>query len=131
MVGSYYSTYIHVVTTCTTLAVNIQLQISRFGLHVKVKDVKQIKSLIHKVVNIHYISETLSTYVPHVRRYSRFEIGIKQDVIAVHLKAVLVIDDDLLHALQRLDDDVVDPLERFLDLQWRHPSILFYHIVKP
>lgn len=63
-----------------------------------------------------------------IRRYSRFEIGIKQDVIAVHLEAVLVVDDDLLHTLQGLDDDVVDPLERFLDLQWRHP---FYHIMNP
>ena len=44
---------------------------------------------------------------------------------------MLVVDDDLLHALQGLDDDVVDPLERFLDLQWRHPTITICSLAVP
>lgn len=41
----------------------------------------------------------------------RLEVLVDEDVIAVELKAVLVADDDLLHALQALDEDVIHVTE--------------------
>ena len=46
----------------------------------------------------------------------RFEEGIDEDVVAVQLKAVFVVDDDSLAALQAVDKDLVDLLEQLLHL---------------
>ena len=44
----------------------------------------------------------------------RLQAVIQEDVVAVEFKAVLVVDDDLLHALQAADEDVVHLLEQGL-----------------
>ena len=51
------------------------------------------------------------------REYAlRFEEGIDEDVVAVQLKAVFVVDDDSLAALQAVDEDLVDLPEQLLHL---------------
>lgn len=48
----------------------------------------------------------------------RLEVLVYENVIAVQLKAVLVADDHLLHALQALDEDVVHVTEEQLHCFW-------------
>ena len=47
---------------------------------------------------------------------SRFEFGVEQDVVAVQLEAVLVVDDHALNTLSRFDEDLVNFGEAILDL---------------
>ena len=54
----------------------------------------------------------------------RFEECVDEDVVAVELEAVLVVDDDSLAALQAEDEDLVDLLEQQLHLQAQAKSEL-------
>lgn len=48
---------------------------------------------------------------------SRFEIGIYQDVVTIQLKTVLVVDHDLLHTQQTVDEDGVHLTYELFNLQ--------------
>jgi len=66
-------------------------------------------------------SERDSYVVKIAKALLRFQAVIQQDIISVELKAVLVINDDLLYTLQAADEDVVDLLEQVLH---RLPAVL-------
>lgn len=57
-----------------------------------------------------WLSRSLALWATHLR----LEVLVNEDVIAVQLKAVLVADDHLLHALQAPDEDVVHCTEERL-----------------
>ena len=54
--------------------------------------------------------------MPSSEHALRFEEGIDEDVVAVQLKAVFVVDDDSLAALQAVDEDLIHLLEQLLHL---------------
>ena len=54
------------------------------------------------------------TPTPWSTAHLRLEVLVNENVIAIQLKAVLIADDHLLHALQALDEDVVHVTEERL-----------------
>jgi len=42
----------------------------------------------------------------------RFEVSVDENIVAVTLEAVAVVDHDVLHAAQAVDDHLVDALEQ-------------------